>query len=322
MNWNLKRRPVAILALGILTFVLSLAGCAAVGPRNTPSAADVESRKQAIDLFVKGKSAEAKKDFDAAIALYFEAFQNNPLSDDIAIGLSKGFIESGKIKSSQFFAEKAVSINPSNSEGWRILQYIFQLEGNIPKAASCLETLLKLKPDSDTGMVFRLAQYYFTLGKSSRAREILLDRAKNSSIPRDELSDIAGFMADNGLYDDAFAIYRRMVEKDPTDVTSWVSMGNLYGDRGEDQKALEVFTRALEKNPGNFSLFISTGNFCMQENNWECAITYFERARASEQVRSSGLKDAKLLSTLTALNFNAKRFPRAEALRDSLIAMG
>lgn len=316
MKRNIVRRPVAMLAMGILTSLLFLAGCASNVSRSKLSAEDVEARKTAIDLFVEGKAEEAKGNRDAAISLYFEAFQYNPESDDIAIGLSKAFISSGKILSAQLFAEKAVSINPSNVEGLRILQFLYQQEGDIPKAADCLEKLLKLKPDSDIGVVFRLAQYYFALDKDSKAREILLVHAKRPNLPRGDLAGIAGFLADNGLFDDAFAIYRSMVEADPTDVDSWVSMGSLYGETGQEKKALEVFTQALEKNPGNLSLLVSIGNYCMSGNNWDCAITYFERAR------SAGLNNAKVLSTLAALNFNAKRFPQAEALRDSVIGMG
>ncbi len=316
MKRDMMRRPSAILAMGILTSVLFLAGCASTAPRNKPSAADVEMRKQAIALFVEGKAEESKGNRDAAIALYFEALQYNPQSDDIAIGLSKAFIGSGKIKSARSFAEKAVSINSANVEGLRILQYIYQQEGDIAKAASCLESLLKIKPDSDIGMVFRLSQYYFALGKDSRAREVLLARAKHPGIPRDELMGIAGFLADNGFADDAIAILRGMVQNNPTDVDTWVTMGSLYGDMGQDKKAIEVFTQALEKNPGNDSLFVSIGNYCMMQNNWDCAITYFERAR------ETGFNNARVMSTLAALNFNAKRTPRAEALRDSVIAMG
>lgn len=309
------RRPGMALTAGLFTALLFLSGCASTAPRKT-SAADVETKKAALDLFVEGKTEEAKGNRDGAIALYFEAFQYNPKSDDIAIALSKAFISSGKIKSSLLFANSAVSINPSNAEGWKILQFLYQQEGDIAKAASSLEMLMKLEPDPDIGMIYRLAQYYFALQKDSRAREILLTRVKQSNVSRDELTGIAGFLADNGLFGDAASILRNLVYTDPTDVDSWVNLGTLYSELGQEQNASETYAEALEKNPGNVSIFISIGNSCMRENNWNCAIEYFERARAN------GFNNPKIMSTLTALYFNSEKFNEAEALRDSIIALG
>jgi tetratricopeptide (TPR) repeat protein len=99
-------------------------------------------------------------------------------------------------------------------------------------------------------------------------------------------------------------------------VDSWINFGVLYSDNGKDSQAIEVLTRGLEKNPGNQSLLITIGNVCMRQNNWDCAIAHFEKARAA------GFNAPKILMTLSELYFNARRFQDGEALRDSVIAMG
>ncbi|MFA6472960.1 MAG: tetratricopeptide repeat protein, partial [Candidatus Latescibacterota bacterium] len=86
--------------------------------------------------------------------------------------------------------------------------------------------------------------------------------------------------------------------------------------QNQDKKALDVLNQGLAKNPGNQQILISIGNTCMQQNNWECAIDYFEKCRAS------GINNPKILKTLNTLYFYAKRDKEAQSLSDSLIAMG
>jgi tetratricopeptide (TPR) repeat protein len=54
----------------------------------------------------------------------------------------------------------------------------------------------------------------------------------------------------------------------------------------------------------------------MAQNNWDCAIGFFEKARAA------GFSKPEIRSTLTALYYYANRFKQAEALRDSVVAQG
>ncbi len=303
-------------AAGVFAMLLLISGCASTARQQRVSVEDVEMKKRALDLFVEGKNAEAKGNHDAAIPLYFEALQYNPQSPDILLALSKTFIASGKALSAIHFANRAVSVDPANVESWRILQYLYQQTGDIARAAECLETVLKLKPDSDIGVVFRLAQYYGTMGKDDRARKVLLDRARNPDLPKDEMSAIAEYLSQSGFIDDAISVYTRLTEKDPADVDSWVALGSLYDQTGNEAKAEEIYRNALELNPGNVFLYISIGNNCMNQNKWDCAINYFERARAS------GIENPKLMSTLTSLYYYADRLQEAEALRDSVISMG
>ncbi len=311
---SIFHRPGFFLAAGVLSAFL-FTGCGVKAPHRKVSAEEVEMKKKALDLFVEGKTEEAKGNRDSAAALYFEALQYTPKSVDIVLALSKAFIGTGKAMSAMYFARQATEIDPLNIEAWKILQYLYQQTGDIVMAAAALETVIKIQPEQDISAIYRLGQYYFSLGKKEKARKILLERAGKRDAPRDEMLGIAKFLADNDLTQEALSIYNRLIERDPADIDSWTGLGRLYNETGQETKADEIYRKALEMNPGDVTLLLSLGNNCMAQNNWDCAIGFFEKARAA------GHNKPDIRSTLTALYFYANRFKEAEALRDSIVSL-
>jgi tetratricopeptide (TPR) repeat protein len=322
-RFPLKERPqhpLPRLRSGMLAAVLGIAvvfsGCAARMANAPATAADAEAGKRAVDLFIEGKTAEAKEDREAAITYYLEALQYNPHSEDIALALAKACYLDGKMMTSLSFALLAEEINPSNPDVWMILQVIYQQNHDLKNATTALENYMKLTGDKAVEDYIRLARYYFNGGKGKKARELLLDRAGQKDISRDDIAVIADFFSANEMYSDSITLYGRLVERDPTDVDSWVEYGLLYSDTNRDSLAVEVLKKGIERNPDNQTLYLSLGNICMLRNDWECAISSFQKARAM------GFSASKILMTLSSLNFYAGHDKEAEALRDSVIAMG
>jgi tetratricopeptide (TPR) repeat protein len=311
-----KNMYSALLIGSALLAVLILFGCAATVPKGQAKGIQDQLKRKSVDLFVEGKSAEITKDYGKALSFYFEALQYDPRNDDIMLALARVFAGSGKIKSAEYFAEMAVQVKPSNADGWRILQTLYQQEGDIPSAAQALETYIKLKPDASFPDVVRLAQYYFTMKMKDHAKNILLARIKRPNAPDDEMNDAAGLLAMYGMTEDALSVLRRIVERTPSNADAWAEMSEIYDQLDQEQKARDVLKQGLDKNPGNQQLLISIGNTCMKQNNWECAISFFEQARGA------GFSNPKILKTLCALYFYAKKDNDAVALRDSIIGRG
>lgn len=306
----------AVLVCGAILAVLLISGCAATVPKGVDKGIETQLKRKSVDLFVEGKSAEIKKDYDKALSFYFEALQYDPRSDDIMLALSRALQGSGKIRSAEYFAEMAVQVKPTNADGWRMLQTLYQQVGDIASAAEALQMYMKLKPDASFSDVVRLSQYYFAMKMNDKAKKILLARVKRPNIPDDELNGIAGLFAMNGMTDEALSVLRLIVERNQENIEGWVGISELYNQLNQHQKALDALNQGLAKNPGNQQILISIGNTCMQQNNWECAIDYFEKCRAS------GFNNPKILKTLSTLYFYAKKDKEALALRDSITAVG
>ncbi len=308
-----------------LCAILLIGGCAATAPKAPPSAkGDSDNVKIAQKLFLEGKMAEAKENWSEAIAAYFEALQFDPSSDEIAISLAKAFLRDGKMRSALVYTKMAVKLNNTEPSYWQILQFLEQQEGRFDKAAEALKMYMKLTPDYDLVHDFKLAQYYFAMEEEQEAKKLLMKRVKDPHTPASDMYEIASLLSFNGLTEEAIEIYNIILKRDPLDVKAWLYLGDLYSAEGMEDKAMATYQEALKKNPDNLWVIIKIGNNCLMENDWDCALTYFEKAyhSGSEKVEDAGITFLELTRTLAAVYYYAGMDAKAVALRDSLAAEG
>lgn len=308
-----------------LCVILLLGGCAAFSQKTPPpEVEDSDSVKAAQKLFLDGKMAEAKENWAEAIAAYIEALQFDPSSDEIAISLAKAFLRDGKMRSALKYTKMAVKLNDTEPSYWQILQFLEQQEGRFGKAAEALKMYMKLVPDYELVHDFKLAQYYFAMEKEDEAKKLLMKRINDPHTPASDMYEIASLMSFNGLTDEAVEIYNIILKRDPLDVKAWLYLGDLYSAEGLEEKAMDTYQKALEKNPDNLWVIVKIGNNCLVENDWDCALTYFEKAyqAGSEEVEDAGITYLELARTLTAVYYYAGLDVQAVALRDSLVSEG
>lgn len=316
MDVNRIMKKCNILSIISIIAVISLTGCAAQLSKQNATQESAALKKKAMDYFIEGKVAEAKENFDVAITSYMEALQYDPGSEDIALALSRAFVKERKIRSALYFSIMAVKLNPANPKNWRLLQQLEQLDGNTEKAAEALKMYIKVSPETDFRDTIWLAGYYFDLGREKEAKNILKSELKDDKITASEMSEAADLMAQKGYIEDAQSIYLRIVKRDPMDVKAWIDLGELYEKNNQLEEARKTYIMGHEKNPDSPDLMVLIGNLCLYENDWDCAITYFEKTIAA------GVTDTKILKTLCALYFYAGRDIDATAMFDKLKSLG
>ena len=152
-----------------------------------------------------------------------------------------------------------VDLDPENSQGWLLVQYLEQHEGNFEKSAEAMEMYMKLTGDRDFTAVFKLAQLYFTINKEDKAKEVIFSGIKREETPAAEMMQAAEFLIANGLTDDALSIYLRLIERDPTDEKAWIQIGAIHNIEGREKEAEQTYKLALEKNPDSFIQIRSIG---------------------------------------------------------------
>jgi len=319
----LKKRGI-IFFINIGVVAVLTAGCAATAPKGKVTEERKADEKTAVDLFLKGKMAEAKKSWAEAITAYTEALQYDTRSDEIAFALAKVYLMDGKKRSSLYYTKMAIQLNPSEAGYWQLLQYLEERENRLDEAAEALEMYLKLNPDHELSHYIKLSQYYFALGNKKEARKILLSRARDKYITASEIYNIANLLASNGLTEEAVSLLENLIERDPLDVQAWLFLGDLYENTDREEEALQAYNMALEKNPDNLFLIVKIGNHCLMENDWNCAATYFEKAylAGSEKIESEGISYLEINRTLCTVYFYAGRDSDGIALYDSLRASG
>jgi len=294
----------------VIVMTLVAAGCAVTGPGKRVTRQDAADKKMAMDLYIEGKIAEAKEDHAEAVTSYMEALRYDPKSEEITLALARALFRDKKTRSALHYARLAVKLNPKKPEAWRLLQQLEQLEGRTAEAAKALKKYIELSPDSDFSDILWLARYYFELGETDDARKLLKSVLDDDKAAASEMSAAAVLLAEEGFAEDAETIFLRITERDPMDIQAWLSLGELYEKTGRYEKAKETYAKALEKNPDSLDLMVTLGNLCLVENDWDCAIRYFEMAR------DTGAPISKIPKVLCALYFYAGREDDArEALR-------
>jgi len=287
----------------VCALLLLAIGCAATAPQMKipENKAEDPSKKRAMDLFIDGKVAESNKNYGDAIASYMEALQFDSQSVEITLALAKAFMGSGKVRSALLYSRKTVELDPENSDAWLLVQYLEQHEGHFEKSAEAMEMYMKLTGDRDFTAVIKLAQLYFTIGKADKAKEVIFSGIRREETPAAEMMQAAEFLIANGLTDDALSIYLRLIERDPTEEKAWIQIGAIHNIEGREKEAEQTYKLALEKNPDSFILMRSIGNQCLITNDWECAITWFQKAVAA------GDDNMQIARTLCALYYYAGR---------------
>lgn len=293
--------------------VLALGGCAGVTSRKSQATRETAAdKKQAMELFIKGKVAEGNKNPAEAVTYYLEARQYDPESTDILHALAMSTFRAGMLRSSLLFTRQLVTKAPDVADNWRLLQYLEEQQGNIPAAAAALETYMKIKEELEFTDFMRLAMYYFDLNRTDEARDLILSVARREDLPAKDMVDTAQILAEHGQLDDAQAVLDRLAARDPLNADAWLARGQLLEQRGRWQEAVTAYRDGLDKNPGNVLLMVALGNACLTINDWDGAILHFEKAV------EAGIEEPKVRQTLAALYLYAGREEDSRKLVEAL----
>jgi tetratricopeptide (TPR) repeat protein len=291
----------------LLAAVLTTAGCAGTIARKPKATKELAaSKKQAMDLFIKGKVAETNEQHIEAVTHFLEAHQFDPGSAEIMQALSMACFRAQIFRTSLHYTRILVKMDPDEAKNWRLLQYLEEHEGNVDEATSALETYMDLSDTIDFTDFIRLALYYFELDRGDDARDMLMALASRNDLTADDMVTAADIMNEHGYQEESRAVLGRLVERDPVNVAAWIALGQLHEQQSRWQDAIDTYNSGLERNPGEVLLMISLGNLCLNINDWDCAIVYFERAARG------GMEDPKVRKTLAALYFYTGRDRDAE----------
>ncbi len=301
---NSAMRAIAVFATAMILLSL-FSGCAAVS-KKTVTKQDAVDKKKAMDLYIEGKIAESKKDFSGASASYLEALQYDPKSVDITVAVARAFFKGRKLKTALLYSEKALKLDSKNQDALRMVQQLYQLDGRTADAAEALEKYLDTSKEVAFMDILWLSRYYFELDRRDEARNLLLRITKSKNRTAEEISAAADVLLREGYYDDAITCIKRIVERDPLDPQGWMMLGQLYEERAMFNDARNAYMRGLENNPGNVELMVNMGNICLVDNDWDCAIQYFEQSIVN------GANIDKIPKVLCALYYYAGRDRDAE----------
>lgn len=154
-------------------------------------------------------------------------------------------------------------------------------QGSLPVAQSYLQLARYLQPESDV-ILFSLANAYEEQERYLRANE-LYTRVKDTS-PHYRRSQLEVALNMNRLEqkDEAISILKALVERDPDDMQTIISLGAVYNQHKEYEEGIALYSAALERigEPAqeDWLLFYRRGISYERTKQWPLAEADFQKA--------------------------------------------
>lgn len=127
-----------------------------------------------------------------------------------------------------------------------------------------------------------LAMVNFNLGDTTQAEVILNDALKK--FPKDEgmLLSAGEIYSLSGQFDKAEALYKRVIEVNPSNSSAYQKLGILESNRENWAAAKEYYAKAMELDPDNADLAYNIGVSLYNQHEFEEAIPYFVKSLETE----------------------------------------
>lgn len=270
----LKRLLIAGgLALCCLSCTPALRGV----PGQPPFAADLEPYEEAVDRgcsyfnFLWGKSAEIEGRYDEAIYAYKQALVCDRQAGRVMRSLAGLLVKTGQREEAVEWVNRLIALNPKDSEARVLLANLYSIMERFDEAAAMyqailaddpqnfnvrlllgglyarmhdyekalqvLEKLTEINPDSYAGYYY-LAKLYQEMRLFDKA-VAAFDKALTLNWSPMLASEAAELYEQEKRYPEAIAIYKRILEEDPSDERARGFLANVYFRQGEVEKALK-----------------------------------------------------------------------------------
>jgi tetratricopeptide (TPR) repeat protein/predicted amidophosphoribosyltransferase len=191
----------------------------------------------------KGTSLEKVGRYEEAIKCYEKALEINPQQTETWFNKGNSLGRLGRFDEATKCHDKALEINPQHPTGWNNKGVSLQDLGRFDEAIKCYEKALKINP--------RNADAWSNKGVS---------------------------LTDLGRFDEAIKCCEKALEINPKKVNAWVNKGNSLRRLGRFDEAIKCHDKALEIDPQNAGAWNNKGVSLVKLGRFDEAIACYEKA--------------------------------------------
>jgi tetratricopeptide (TPR) repeat protein len=205
----------------------------------------------------KGLSPQAVasvRKVDSLISLYQRGIQSAPDFKDARYNLGNLYAALGRFPESVEAYKEALNIDPNFKDAHCGLGDVYLEIGDQRQAVFAYEQALRLNPEDKDLHAYIVKAYTKAIAKNPEAA--------------------AYRQARSGV----LARYAAMVNKDRPKATSYLSLGNLYVETGDNAMALLAYQRALEINPRHSGVLYNLGNLYKEQGRLKEALGFYQKA--------------------------------------------
>ncbi len=219
-----------------------------------------------------------QRDYASAEGAYRKVLELDGSRGDAAYGLGTILLRQQKYAEAAAAYEKAVSLNVAAKEVFLDLGAVYEELKDYAKAADAFEKFVAAKPVNPASGYLRLGGCRMQLGQYEAAVTALVEAQKLQ--PQDIKTNInlADALKKAGRLEDAEATYKKLVEINPQDATTYYGrIITMYDEVGKNDRAIEAARKIVEINPKSELAIYNLGIMFLKLQRQDEAIAEFRR---------------------------------------------
>lgn len=225
-----------------------------------------DNEKAALNHFISGSAAEAKGDFNTAVAEFNDALKYDT-SAGIYYALAKNYFYINKIPSAIQNGRKAVEMNPERIDYYELLADIYTAADLNDSASAVLEKMTKL--DSlNIGALYKLARIY---EKSAPMRAIeYYNKLTDIVGPEWNILLRVGELNEKiGNTEESISTVEKLLTLDPSNIQIQKLLMEILERNKKYDRALEIVNDMLETDPADIEVHERKARLFIMQNKWD-----------------------------------------------------
>jgi tetratricopeptide (TPR) repeat protein len=270
----------------------------------------IEINPQDSDAWTgKGLAFEGLNKPEEAIKAYDKAIELNP-QDSIALKskkalslsttgkpsdsvtesqdlVSQGIIlgKSGQYNEAMKVFDKAIELNPQNSDAWTGKGLVFEGLNKPEEAMNAYDKALEIDPNDPIALQSKKA---LSLSNTGKLSEVVTESQ--------DLVSQGAILAQSGQHDKAIKVFDKAIESNPQNSAAWSCKGIILTILGKYDEAIKAFDISTEINPLDSTCWAGKGLAFEGLNKPKEAIKAFDKAIEINPQNSIALKHKSALS--------------------------
>ncbi len=197
-------------------------------------------------FFTVGKRNIRDNDHDLAIRNFEKALEINPDNTEVRLALGAEYLNHGRLDEAQSQFEKVLSRSPTNKDALWFRAALLEQQGHVPEAIEAYQQILQIDPEYAAACQ-ALGRLALKTGNRDAGRKHLLDAAKLDPENASPYIDLANTYLQEGDMTQAVGMYRLALERAPDSDKALIGLAAalLQLRRPEDiEEAVRLATRA------------------------------------------------------------------------------
>ena len=220
------------------------------------------------------------ENYQLAADMFKRVLDIDPKNDAAMYELSNIYNAQNQERKAEQYIKDAVAIKPDNEWYWLLLADIYKRNNNLPELVNVFNELIRIKPDTED-FYFDKANAFVRQNKMTEATAVYAEIESRFG-PSEDLSEARQrLFMQSGKPGKAIDDLEKQISLNPSDIKSYIFLGELYGKAGENDKALKILKKALTLEPSNAFVRLTLADHYRSSGKFDEAFIQLKEAFAS-----------------------------------------